>query len=591
MNILTFDLEDWFHLLEQPSITSVEDWEMRESRFPANVDRVLAILQKHNQQATFFCMGWIARRYPHVIRKITLLGHEIGCHSNMHKLINTFTPGSFRQSLRDALSSIEDITGTTVTSYRAPGFSVTKETLWVFEILAEHGIGTDCSIFPANRAHGGYPEFPVSVPCVIKTDSGTIRELPVNVYSFAGRKVIFSGGGYFRLTPYPVIRRLTKKSDYLMTYFHPRDFDPGQPRVADLSAFRTFKSYVGLRGAQKKFERWLDEFEFTDLRKAVETVDWTSVPTFLPDPDQKKLIVYVPPVSPESIDAAAGKGSPMQLMGFTLHTHLKDIVFPITGQASRIMINTMNPHSYILSKKDPIFREALLKSDILIPDGIGIVIAAGILKLKRIHKIAGADLHEYLLKKLDAAHGCCFYLGTSQKTLDLIRDRLAKEYPNITAGFCSPPYKEEFTEEDSRMMISEINNEAAKWRLSNSEIAKSRNSENQNSEQQTANSENIDSPPHHFTTSPVLFIGMTAPKQEKWSFRHRDKIDAGMICNVGAVFDFYAGTIKRSSPFWIRIGLEWLPRFLKEPRRLFGRVFISGPLFLWDVFLYRIRIK
>ena len=581
MNILTFDLEDWFHLLEQPSATSVEDWEMRESRFPANMDRVLAILQNHNQQAVFFCMGWIARRYPHILKKIALLGHEVGCHSNMHMLINTQTPKLFRQMLRDGITSIEDITGTPVKSYRAPGFSLTKETLWAFEILAENGIEYDCSIFPANRSHGGYPDFPVSMPCGIRTHSGMIRELPVNVHPLAGRKVIFSGGGYFRILPYPVIRRLTKKSDYIMSYFHPRDFDPGQPMVSDLPITRKFKSYVGLRGAQKKFERWLDEFEFTDLRKAVETIDWTSVPIFLPDPDQKKLIISVPPVSPESIDAAASKGNTMQLMGFTLSTHLKDIVFPITGQASRVMINTMNPHSYILAKKDSRFREALLKSDVLIPDGIGIVIAAWILKFKRIHKIAGADLHEYLLKKLDAAHGSCFYLGASRETLDLIRDRLAKEYPNIAAGFYSPPYKEEFTEEDSRVMISTINSEIAKWR----------NGENQNSEQQTANSEYINSPPHQFTNSPVLFIGMTAPKQEKWSFQYRDKMNAAMICNIGAVFDFYAGTVKRSSPFWIKIGFEWLPRFLQEPRRLYRRVFISGPLFIWDVLLYRLGFK
>jgi N-acetylglucosaminyldiphosphoundecaprenol N-acetyl-beta-D-mannosaminyltransferase len=518
----------------------------------------------------------------------------------MHQLISALTPKSFRQYLADGIHSIEDITGTTVRSYRAPGFSLTKKTLWAYEILAECGIETDCSIFPANRAHGGYPGFPVSEPSLIQTKSGTIRELPVNTHSIGGRNIVFSGGGYFRMLPYPLIHRFTRKSDYVMSYFHPRDFDPGQPRISDLSMYRTFKSYIGLKKSQEKLEKWLDEFNFIDLREAIRAIDWTSVPTLIPNETQNKFVVSWPAARPES---------KIHLMGFTIHTKLDDHVLPVMHNASaatsegvnsgtkQLLVNCMNPHSYCLSKKDPLFREALRKSDILIPDGTGIVMAAGILKFRRIHKIAGADLHQYLLEKLNDSHGSCFYLGASQKTLDLIRERLAMEYPNITAGFYSPPYKEEFTEEESDEMISAVNSEVAKWRSSeniSSEVAKMRVGEISSPVHQLTSSpahQLTNSPTHQFTSSPVLFIGLTAPKQEKWALRYKEQLNVDIICGIGAVFDFYAGTVKRSSPFWIKMGLEWLPRFVRDPRRLYPRVFVSGPLFLWDVLLYRIGIK
>jgi polysaccharide deacetylase family protein (PEP-CTERM system associated) len=602
MNILTFDLEDWFHILEQHGFNPIQDWEMLEVRFPQNIDRILKLLQKHNQTATFFCMGWIARKYPDEIRKIAELGYEVGCHSNMHQLIHSLTPSAYKQSMKDAILSIEDITGTPVRSYRAPGFSLTKETLWAYDILAELGIENDCSIFPTIRAHGGYPDFPSRGPCLVETRSGTIREFPVNTIKFAGRIVIFSGGGYFRVLPYPLIRLLTERSDYVMTYFHPRDFDPGQPMIRELPLSRKFRSYVGLRGARRKLDTWLGDFPFTDINGAISTIDWSSVPLMRPDPELKTMIALRPMASPENTSVATAIENSMSLMGFTIHTKLDDSVLEgtrYTAHGSRftahgiageqLLINCMNPHSYCLSKKDPVFREALLGSDILIPDGTGIVIAAHILKFKRIRKIAGADLHEFMLKKLNEEHGSCFYLGASQKTLELIRERLAKEYPNITAGFYSPPYKEEFTGEDSEMMVKAVNREIAKWRNreNNSPLT------NHHSPLTTHNSlfTTNPSPPHQFTSSPVLFIGMTAPKQEKWSYRFRNQLDVGVICNIGAVFDFYAGTVKRSSPFWIKIGLEWLPRFLKEPKRLYRRVFVSGPLFLWDVLLFRIGIK
>jgi N-acetylglucosaminyldiphosphoundecaprenol N-acetyl-beta-D-mannosaminyltransferase len=209
----------------------------------------------------------------------------------------------------------------------------------------------------------------------------------------------------------------------------------------------------------------------------------------------------------------------------------------------KTIINTINPHSYCVSKSDSFFKKALLKSDILLPDGSGIVLAAKFLRNKSIKKIAGADIHKHLLEDADMHHKKVFYLGAGLDTLQLIKERISKEYPNIKMSSYSPPYKAEFSEADSQKMISEVNS----------------------------------------FKPDVLFVGMTAPKQEKWVALNKDNLNVTIVVCIGAVFDFYAGTIERSSPFWINIGLEWLPRLLKEPKRLWRRNLVSTPLFLWHM--------
>ena len=207
----------------------------------------------------------------------------------------------------------------------------------------------------------------------------------------------------------------------------------------------------------------------------------------------------------------------------------------------KAIINTVNPHSFCVSKTDEGFKNALMQSDILLPDGSGIVLAAKVLRGKVIKKIAGADIHKHLLIHANLKHKKVFYLGASQNTLNLINNWLKKEYPNIKFSSYSPPYKNEFSTEDSLAMIEATNN----------------------------------------FNPDILFVGMTAPKQEKWVEANKANLNATIITSIGAVFDFYAGTIKRSSPFWIKLGLEWLPRLIQEPKRLWKRNFISTPLFLW----------
>jgi polysaccharide deacetylase family protein (PEP-CTERM system associated) len=277
MNILTFDIEEWFHILDNESTKSEDQWSNYEYRLEANVDRILSLLDEKDQSATFFVLGWVARKFPQVVRRIWESEFEIATHSDKHQLAYTQTRLQFAEDLKCSISSISDITGEKVTSYRAPGFSLTAENSWVFDVLIENGIEIDCSVFPAKRAHGGFESFGIAEPALVCRNGTKVKEFPINVRSYLGRNLIFSGGGYFRLLPYVATKRLMNRAPYVMTYFHPRDFDPEQPMIEDLSLVRKFKSYYGLKSAFSKLERLISDFEFIDLREADRRVDWQTV--------------------------------------------------------------------------------------------------------------------------------------------------------------------------------------------------------------------------------------------------------------------------------------------------------------------------
>jgi polysaccharide deacetylase family protein (PEP-CTERM system associated) len=280
MNILTFDLEDWYHLLGHPETKGVEEWARYSSRLIENTDRLLAILADRDLKATFFSLGWVARNYPEVIRAIDQCGHEIACHSDRHQLATSQSRSEFEHDLRDSIHSLEDVTGRKVRAYRAPGFSVTSQNLWVFDALVNQGIEVDCSLFPMRKSTGGFPETP-SGPSWLTRQGNWIKVFPVSAYRVFGRSVVFSGGAYFRIIPYWLIRRLMRRSKYVMTYFHPRDFDANQPVIASLSKRRRMITYYGLQSARGKLERMLDEFDFISLCSAEAQVDWSSAPVLL----------------------------------------------------------------------------------------------------------------------------------------------------------------------------------------------------------------------------------------------------------------------------------------------------------------------
>jgi len=278
MRILTFDIEEWFHILDNESTKTVNEWTKYDSRINENIDRILNVLDICGYKATFFCLGWIVDKYPEVIRRIIQRGYELGSHTQMHQLIYEQNPKSFRNDINHSVKSIQDITGKKVKYFRAPGFSIRDENKWAFEVISEYGIEIDCSVFPAPRAHGGLPSYKEPLPSIIKYNGITLKELPINYVNVLGRPIIYSGGGYFRMFPYFLIKKWTSQADYVMSYLHPRDFDPDQPVIKELSIARRFKSYVGLKGAERKLEQWLRDFEFIDVGTADKMIDWDNVP-------------------------------------------------------------------------------------------------------------------------------------------------------------------------------------------------------------------------------------------------------------------------------------------------------------------------
>lgn len=278
MNILTFDIEEWFHILDNDSTKTEKEWSNFEYRLDSNMDRIFELLERKNQKATFFCLGWVAREFPHILKKIDSYGYEIATHSDKHQLAYEQNKNEFRNDLELSIKSIEDSIGKKVTSYRAPGFSVMEKNKWVFEEIIKQGIEIDCSVFPAKRSHGGFENYGHAKPSILEVNNGTLKEFPINLFKMSNKNMIFSGGGYFRLIPYPIIKYMMNKSDYVMTYFHPRDFDSNQPIISDLSRFRKFKSYYGLDNSFNKLEKLITDFKFIDINEANKLIDWNIVP-------------------------------------------------------------------------------------------------------------------------------------------------------------------------------------------------------------------------------------------------------------------------------------------------------------------------
>lgn len=280
MNVLTFDVEEWFHLLDFDATRTETQWRNYEVRIHENVERILNILDETNTKATFFIIGWIAKTYPEVVKKIAER-YQIGSHTMAHQLVWQQTPEEFRKDVESSVKLLQDITGQSVECFRAPGFSIREREAWAFDILSELGIKYDCSVFPAHHAHGGMSSYGVPIPSIIKHGNKEIKEFPVSFKRIGNKHVIFSGGGYFRLFPYSLIRAWSREAEnngYLLTYIHPRDLDGEQPLLVDLPLLRRFKSYVGIKGARTKLVKYLLEFEFMDVRTAVDMIDWSKSP-------------------------------------------------------------------------------------------------------------------------------------------------------------------------------------------------------------------------------------------------------------------------------------------------------------------------
>ena len=269
-NALTFDIEDYFHVESAASAVQRAEWPSYEPRVVANTRRILDLLDEAGVKATCFVLGWVAEREPALVREIAARGHEVACHSFAHRLVYSLTLHEFRQDTRRAKAAIEDAAGVAVVGYRAPTFSIVRRSLWALDVLAEEGFEYDSSIFPIHHDRYGMPRAP-RFPHEVQLASGrTIAEFPMTTLALAGARLPFSGGGYFRLLPYTVIRaalrRLNRREHQPgIVYLHPWEFDPAQPRLP-MHLLSRFRHYVNLRTTHVKLRRLMRDFEFAPAR-------------------------------------------------------------------------------------------------------------------------------------------------------------------------------------------------------------------------------------------------------------------------------------------------------------------------------------
>src|SRR5713101_2443564 len=252
-NALTIDLEDYYHVSAFQEHLGAAEWGSRESRVERNTANILELLSAARCQATFFVLGWVTDRFPQLVREIADLGHEIACHSYRHRLVYEMTPEEFREDTRRAKKLLEDAGGVPVRGYRAPSFSITRNSLWAFEVLAELGFTYDSSIFPVRHLNYEMQHAPVD-PFIIATPAGSIQEFPMTTLQIAGARAPLAGGAYLRVLPYWYtqwgIRYLNDSEGRpACVYLHPWELDPEQPRMKGTLSAR-IRQYFGLRSAE-----------------------------------------------------------------------------------------------------------------------------------------------------------------------------------------------------------------------------------------------------------------------------------------------------------------------------------------------------
>jgi polysaccharide deacetylase family protein (PEP-CTERM system associated) len=260
---LSFDIEDWFHMAEIDAVKDPASWTDFPSLVVERTALILRILEEHKTKATFFILGWVADRYPGVVRDIDAAGHEIASHGYWHQLVYTQTPEVFRDDLRRSRDAIGAHTGQPIAGYRAPSFSITPGTEWAFDEIVSAGFSYDASLFPAARGQGGYP-CPQGSHVVERPGARTLRELPMSVASIGlgplRKRMCYSGGGYMRLLPLSMIEQgieaESRAGRPTVVYLHPRDFAPDCPRVP-MPISRKFRSYVGLHTTERKLRALL----------------------------------------------------------------------------------------------------------------------------------------------------------------------------------------------------------------------------------------------------------------------------------------------------------------------------------------------
>ena len=273
LNALSFDIEDWFHMVDIEAVADPNTWSGFETIVEHRTDQILEICDQAGVRATFFILGWIAEHYPALVKRIADAGHEIGTHSYWHQPVYSLDEDEFRKDIKRSIDCIHDAASCEVTSFRAPSFSITPGCEWAIDVLHEFDLQYDASLFPTPRGNGGYP-CPREPHVFNDAPSGKgMPELPMSVMRIAGRKLAFSGGGYMRLLPNWLIRRgfnqLNAEGMPVVVYLHPRDFAPDSPRVP-MSKSRHFKAYVGLASTAGKLDALLRDFRFGTCKEVLE---------------------------------------------------------------------------------------------------------------------------------------------------------------------------------------------------------------------------------------------------------------------------------------------------------------------------------
>ncbi len=265
-NYLTIDVEDYFQVSAFEDFINRHDWDAMEQRVVGNTENVLTLLAQHETKATFFIVGWIAEKYPQLVKDIHAQGHAIGCHSYWHRKVYDLSPEEFRSDTQKVKTILEDIIGEPVLGYRAPSYSITKKSLWALDILKEIGFTYDSSIFPVYHDTYGIP----NSPRFPYRHANGLLEFPLSTALLLGRKIPVSGGGYFRLFPYGFTRYALRTINHnegkpFNFYLHPWELDPGQPRLKQARPLSRFRHYNQLRRTQTRFVQLLKDFSFAPL--------------------------------------------------------------------------------------------------------------------------------------------------------------------------------------------------------------------------------------------------------------------------------------------------------------------------------------
>lgn len=272
VNAMTIDVEDYFQVSAFDDVVKRAEWDTRPSRVVSNTTRLLQVFDQYSIKGTFFVLGWVADRFPGLVRDISAAGHELASHGYSHRIVYSQTPDEFREDVRRAKASIEDVSGQVVAGYRAPSFSITKKSLWALDVLVEEGYRYDASIFPIRHDRYGIPDAPRHRH-VLTRPGGTLTEAPGSTVRVLGSNLPVAGGGYFRILPYwwtrwGIARLNRTESQPAVFYLHPWEIDPDQPRLAG-SRLSRFRHYRNLDKAEDRLKRLLTDFRFGMLKDVI----------------------------------------------------------------------------------------------------------------------------------------------------------------------------------------------------------------------------------------------------------------------------------------------------------------------------------